>query len=423
MIKKVFTNRVYVLYVLIILQTIVIFTIYALKTMTSGNEIFLASDGYYEATKLFIEEGAVNRIFAIRPGVSVILSPLFLFPESLHPFLRVTISVLLSIGVLYFLYKITERYLNGIELFLGSLILIFNLTWIHWTLRLTPEIFLTFFLGLFIWSLSEFWNKKTPKWLIIGTLAIAYSITVKPVTLVVPVLVLFYALFREKRILTFSVFSLLLCIFAYYYTGVNPILSSNSDKVTTSYQKISSTFINEAYWYDFMLSTQQFHKGLKIPYEEGTLWETSWLKGDKFVEDYYNNHPEGNVVSLHFAFFEKHPKMVIQKTIMSPFIYLMLGTVPIYTKILIPLTLISLILTIVGLRKIVSIAGNEERKFIYLIFLIIIAFSLPYLFFHAYARYSMPVLPFLFIWGGAFLRLFKKHKYLADYYQTAHRPS
>jgi len=412
--KNIFKDRFKGFLILAILQAITIYSAYFVITIKSGNEIFLISDGYYEYAAYWFKSGKIDPANILAPGLPSILTVLFFFPEESHPFLRVTISLIFSIAALFMSYKISKKYLSPGEFFFGGLIFSFSILYVQWILKLTPEIFLAFFLGVYIFYLQKYFKQKKWKYIGIANLVLIVSIFTKPVFIFIPFFLLLYSLFR-KKLLLFSVIGIIVCLVTFKVysdiTSFEPAKISKTEADRHSYNNtVKYGFIWESYWYDFMIRTKQFHKGLKVKYREGTYYETSSKEAKIFIKNYFDNNPEGNMVTLYMTFFKQKTWIAIQKIITVPLFYFMLGTIPKLTYILIPITLISWFLMYFGLKKVIKLSEKEDKEFLLLLFIVLLGYSMPYLIFHAYSRYSMPMLPFLYVWAGAVLRYYPLNK-------------
>ena len=76
------------------------------------------------------------------------------------------------------------------------------------------------------------------------------------------------------------------------------------------------------------------------------------------------------------------------------------------------LLVISMIYFIVSYKGLKKIYPEQNIKELLIILIIILGYFTLHWLTHAYSRYSLPVLPFLFIWGGVYLEklLFKTTK-------------
>jgi hypothetical protein len=390
---------------LVVVQSTIMLAGYFYTVSKSDPQVFLADDGYYEYSKHFYHTGEISR-GVLGPGVPSILLPVFFFPEALHPFLRLMISLAFSIGVLILVSEISKKYLNPVELLLGGLVLVLNISWIHWVLKLTPEIFLAFCLGLYIWFLQRHLDTKKRWYILAANVPFIYAIFIKPVFILIPFCLLLYGWISRKPILAFSMINIAVCLISFaLYTSItsldaNTADSRNADSLTGYNITVKAGFIIESFWFDYMIRTRQLHKGIKTPYREGRFADTVLKDSKVYINGYFEKHPGADYIALHVDFFRNYTWLSIQNLLLSPFIFFMLGTTSMETYILIPVTIISFVLSVLGLSDVFKHHGPDDRAKLTILLVVLIGFSLPYYIFHCYARYSMPLLPFIYIWSG-----------------------
>jgi hypothetical protein len=366
------------------------------------HKILLMGDSYYDIAKDFFHGDTLLHKFR-GPILPLIYSILLVFPQSIHPFVRLFISMIFSAGTIIILFNITKNYISEKEFLFGCLVFVFNPIYIHWMFRPFPEIYLAFFLGLFILNIVNYYRTDKISFLIYALIAFAISFFIKPVFLFIPILLLLSAvLIKSKKIMAVSLLLLILGIFAYKVQDkITKIeYDSNISHFEKKYEYIHKTLlISESYWVDYVLQTRQFFKPTiqkyKVDYKDGK--SLNEYVGD-WRENYYQKYPDGNLLFMNLYFIYKEPLLVLQKLLTSPLFFFSMSARPKETFIKLMFSIFSIFLAFLGLKTILK--KSKHSKEIILIVSIIIGYISLHMATHAMNRYSLPISPFLYIWGG-----------------------
>jgi len=361
----------------------------------------LFTDGYYNNAKLLVEGKSILHKGADL-GLPLLYTPLFLFNAKYHPIINVTYSVIISFLLLIINYKIFINILTNNEWFWGTLIVVLNPMFAYYTLRPHPEIFLALFMGLFIWYILQYYKYKKYRYLLLSLIIFLFAMLIKPKFILIPfTLFLGSLLIKEKRLVYASLILLIVTVplfKAYSYITSKP---SENNLIGSQY------LIGESYWMDYIIKTGQFHKGHanyftsnsdKLPeiYKNVTTQYDLSQIAQEWIKNYYEKYPNSSGINMNLHFIKENPYLVLQNLLASPFFFFMLGTDKTFTVLLVPFTLVAFFLAILGIKKRYHTYGNE----IIIILSIIIGYSLLHFLTHSYSRYSLPVLPFFYVFGG-----------------------
>jgi hypothetical protein len=391
------------------------------------NNILLMDDGYYYFANRFITGGSLFHN-PIGPGLPLIYSAIFAFPRFLHPFIRLLISLSFSIGTLIILWHITKDYISGTQFFWGSLLVIFNPIYNHWILKSSPEIDLAFFLGLLILLLLKYYKTGAVKYFIYSIFVFFLSIFLKPIFLLIPFLLLLSTIFtKSKKIFVVSIMFILFSFGGYtifykitYKTDAQYV--GNIKKRVLPYG--STELIWAAFLTDYIIKTRRLHKGTIVKYKTnpytkksdiynfgGYFYDVYNKTARIWVENFFKKYPDSSVLFMNFYFIYNKPLLVLQKLVVSPILFFSLTSRPAETCIMLTVSFFSLLFSILGIRTRLKIAKLKNE--IILICFIIIGFSSLYFISHSIGRYSLPILPYLYVWGGIPISKFRVNKFFA----------
>jgi hypothetical protein len=171
--------------------------------------------------------------------------------------------------------------------------------------------------------------------------------------------------------------------------------------------------IMDSFWTDYIIRTRQFHKGTVLKYKApgssgvkypfgGSIEDLYSQTSDKWIRAYLEKHPGSSrfAVNLNYIFHE--PVMVIQKLVVSPLFFFSMSARPKETYIKLLFSIFAIILAVKGLllmRREPEFKKKSKRDIV-LIFAVLFGFALLFFVTHAINRYSYPVLPYLYVWGG-----------------------
>lgn len=390
--------------VLILIHILVVFgiTMYVVMSRMDYHGVLLVGDNYYDIAKEFVRGDTLLHKFR-GPVLPLLFSILFVFPESMHPFVRLLISVIFSVGTIILVFSIAREYMSEKACFLGSLIFILNPVYVHWTVRPYPEIFIAFFLAFFISNIINYFRTNKVSFLVHAILAFFVSFFIKPVFLFIPMSLLVAAIvIKSRKAIIISLLLVVVAIFAYHaqdkFTEIR--YDSNVSRFERTYTYVhKALLIADSYWVDYVLRTRQFFKPTlrpyTIPYRDNKSLDEY---GSDWVKTYFQKYPKGNLVFMNLYFICDKPILVLQKLLISPLFFFSMSARTSETFVKLFFSIVSVVLAAFGLRVVLRTADN--RKEIILIGAIVAGYILLHLVTHAINRYSLPILPFLYIWGG-----------------------
>jgi hypothetical protein len=378
--------------------------------------LLVSDDGYFKLSKsLFEGESIMPNILG--PGIPIIYYVIHFFPDTFHPFIRLFISFLFSTGIIIIVHYSLIEYLNKKEIFLGSLLFIFNPVYVQWTIKSCPEIFIGFFLALFIFFLLKTLKTNNLVYFVILCLIFFLSFFIKPVLLLVPFPLLIYSVYlKYKQFITFSLILLIVGVSGFFTYNLNTPKVNSQERAEGKYQYGEYANITHTLWINYVIKTKQFYKNSIKPYkvyddlEQYFPQEQVWLyegfngewefeyAAERYVIQYYKKNPQGNVIGLNIRFILDYPGLFIQKLIFSPLFFLGMSAHGTFVKLLCNLFFITL--GILSLRKCIN---NINKKELVSMVGVVVGYSILYLMLYSFDRYALPVLPWLIVWSGYYI--------------------
>jgi hypothetical protein len=283
--------------------------------------------------------------------------------------------------------------------FWGSLIFLCSPVYIHWVFKNAPEVYLTLLLGLFILGVVKFYRTGSAKYVVLAIFVFALAMFLKPGFIFIPLFLLIFSVCcKSRRVFVVSLFFMLLSVGSYVmYDRVTRYKYDIEVSKSQRWAYGKTAFVENAFWVDYVLRTRQFHKGTLVGYDVSRYGEAG-VASREWMENFFNEHPESSYFRMTVYFFGEKPLLVLQKFVASPFFYLAMSakTSETYAKLI--FSIIAVVLASLGLRN--FLRTHDARKEVILILAIIIGYSFLFLVLHAMNRYSMPILPYLYVWGG-----------------------
>jgi len=151
-----------------------------------------------------------------------------------------------------------------------------------------------------------------------------------------------------------------------------------------------------------ILKSGNFHKGTIDKYNiSGRQENVEYLyeRANEFNQYYKKNYPKGNSIHKLLIYCYKNPGICLVKFLLSPIYFFCLASREVMSYILLLLLAIYLFLTIGGLKKMIN---NNNIK---IILIILFGYFLLHWLTHSYSRYSLVILPFLFVYSGKYLNI------------------
>jgi len=412
--KKIFNSKKTVFGYIAFLHVLTIISILVLAILAGKDyhDLLLRDDGYYNIAKGFVNGKPLIYHF-VGPGLPFIYSIIHLFPYTLHPFVRLFLSLLTSLGVIAITFKITEDYLTPKQLFCGGLIFIFNPVYVHFTFKSTPEIFLALLLGIFILGILNYYKTKKTRWFIYALLSFAASIFTKPVFLFIPVFLLIASLILKTRNLIAG--SIILIVVSIGLFNIYDNISGGNNNVPKFQRRTygKADLIIDSYWNNYVIKTKQFRKWTITPYKHpddiNKVFNNTEIKnynikkdfafGQYWIKEYFKKNPNASYLKMNLDFVKDKPGLVAQKLLISPLFFLGMSARTIESFVKLFYSLLAIVLAIMGIRVLLK-RNKSFKSYIWIILSCIIGFASLYLVLHSMNRYSLPILPYLTVWGG-----------------------
>jgi 4-amino-4-deoxy-L-arabinose transferase-like glycosyltransferase len=386
-----------IIHIAIMLSLLLVAANFGPSTKTVERDVrtlLLVDDGYYRLAGEFVDGGSLlhNRI---GPGVPLIYSTIYLFPERYHPYVRLALAVLFNIGTIIVLWLISRNFLSAKEYFVGSLFVILNPVFIHWTFKSTPDSYLAFFVALFaFFLLRSYDNKHDYMNFFFASVILLCSIFIRPSVLFIPPALILVGIFmRNKKLLIHAFLLLCVCIIGFSING--KICSANYENKAVGYTTGVSSFMHNAYLLDTIVRTGKIEKGLKNnKTSRMNIQQRANFENKKWQDDYLKKHPDAGSLQVLWAFTIDNPTLVLRKLYLNPIFIFTLAArhVEFYCNLVI--VLITLLFVVVGMYYI-----PKNTKF-WIIAGVISGYLLLFIIVHAYNRYSVAVLPILYVFAG-----------------------
>ena len=387
-----------VIHVIIILSLLLISTKYGTSVKSVNKDaktLLLKDDGYYRIAGEFAKGGSLlhNRI---GPGMPLIYSPIYLFPESFHPYVRLCLAILFNIGTIILLWFISKNFLSIKEYFVGSLFLLLNPIFIHWTFKSAPDIYMAFFVALFVYFLLKSYdNKKDYKNFPFASIILIFSIFIRPSVLLIPPILIIIGLFiRSKKLLIQSFLLLLLCFIGF---SLNRKISNQTGQNMTTepvdYTTGIGSFINNTYLLDQIVNTKKITKGIRHNNNDSSLLNWSY-RSIEWQNNFIENNPNAGSIDVLFEFIKENPKLVIRKIYLNPIFIFTLAARQIEFYIYLIFTTVTLFFVCLGIYYI-----KKDEKF-WILMGVIFGYLLLFIIVHAYSRYSVGILPLISMFAG-----------------------
>jgi hypothetical protein len=373
----------------------------------------LSDDGYFEMAKK-IAHGNFIKSGSLPPLLPLLLSPIHFFPEFLHPFLRMIFSQFFVYLLFFTMYKLTKKYINCKQFLVGGILLIINPTFIQWTFKLTPDLYLSVFLGFFIFFIQKHFTNRKKRHLLIALLSFAMGIFVRPSFVFIPIFLVLFSLFYFKSRNKVIVSNILLLFTIVFYFSYSTFISFNKIGQVNLNPNAGreNVMINNFVLTQIILETKEFHKGTIDNYDINSNNNNDFMDGDEYLKDrrkteiekYWRSHPNGNTLHQVYLYSIENPKVLIAKILLGPIFFFSLSSREILSYFLLFISLLYFIMSIYGIKIIFERLKKDSNTVVY--FLILFGYFFLHWVTHSYSRYSFVIIPFLFIWAGIPLEKF-----------------
>ena len=401
-------NTIFVLYVLFLITFYVIYVF----VLHKNPEFFLTDDGYYTCGKLLFQ-GKISFLYQSRgPGLYLLFAVFNFFPEYLHPFMRILLTILLMYGNIYFASHIFKKILTKEQIFWGLLIAVFNPLNIHFTIKNTPEVYLTFIMGFVLFYYLKYLESSKLKFILILTAGILAGMIFKPVFFLIPVLMMLHNIFILKRNKYYFVFSVLIVIsISSYFLFQTFTREKEADSNSYGFKDI----LSRVYIYDAMAKTGEINLGTSEELlKNGTGKSNYYLcfeYYEKWLREYYKDNSVKSESTIATDFTKDNLMKSVLLRVTSPILFFSLTSNTFETILYFFLYGGLIVLSISCIKKIYGNFRVEISGIVY----ILLGYAFVFFLTLSYARYSIPLMFFLSMFTGIFFekyfnRLFLKRE-------------
>jgi len=359
----------------------------------------LRDDGYYNLAANFLKGDFFSKS-PIGPGLPAIFMPIHLCPAILHPFIRLIISQLAVFFILLTISKLTKKYLSNKQYLFGGFLIVLHPTFLHWTFRTSVDLYLGLFLGCFILFFVRYFRKQRGVDLLLSFLFFAYGILIRPSFILIPVsLLISVLLFKHYRLLTRYTIGLLVLTLGFFYLNNLYVGYNNTPDELKAETGRENILIGPFFLTETIIKTGEFHKATIDKYNiDGKVVDSDYITTQ--VHNFKNEHPNTGPISSVFVYGMENPDMFIAKYLLSPVFFFSLSSREFMSYLLLFASIFWLLTSYKGLRNTFNVQTKPE---LLLILIILTGYFALHWLSHAYSRYSLPVIPYLFIWGGRYI--------------------
>jgi len=372
----------------------------------------LIDDGYYNLSESFVKGNFFeNNVLGF--GLPLIYMPIHLFPEYLHPFIRLIISQGAVFFILNFLSKITENKLSNKQLLFGAILVVINPVFVQWSFKTSVDLYLTLMMAGFLYYLFKYNEKFKTKYFLLSLLFFGYSIFLRPSFILIPAGLIFISLvvLRSKSKVKVSSILFLFTLICFYLNSLYIGYNGTQQKDLNSEMGRDRLFPFSYAITEIIIETRQYHKGTiddynikdkkysNIEFETGK--EYLKFRANKNIKAFNDKYPNGNMLDQMWFFAITKPRVFFARIFLGPIFYFSLSSRELYSYILLIITIIYFFINIKSLRCLAK--RKENKEFFIILFTILFSYFLFHWATHSFSRYSLVVLPFIYIWGGIYI--------------------
>lgn len=358
------------------------------------NNLLLIDDGYYDIAGRIVDGRWEENWVGL--GYPLILTILYILPVFLHPFIRLGISILITIFTLKVLFKITDLYNFSIkEKFWGGLIFILNPLYLHWMFKSRVEAPLVLFLGLFILYSLLYYRSLEIKHLLLAMLFMVLGIFTKPIFMLAPTLIIVSFIFIKKRGIFYLGFAAFIISISSFYAMKN--ISDNSElEDNDQYYQVPS-IVSTSFYVNSILSNRDFKSQYRFIEKDSLIVRnTRFIVLDRYYETYEEKYGNLEPIKMSIRFIADRPGMVLKAVLANVFFAYSLSGSELETLGHFLINTIFILIAFLGLLRVKE--SHKHELFIQLS--IIISIWLLLVLVHSRAPYFIPIIPYLFVFGG-----------------------
>lgn len=375
--------------------------------LNKNPDFFLMDDGYYTCGKA-LYEGKISFLHQSRgPGLYILYAGLNIFPESVHPIIRIVLTILIMRVNIFFAVRIFRKMLTGNQLFWGLVISVFNPLTLHFTIKNTPEVYLTLIMGVIIFGYLRFIDTNKFIFFTLATAGILAGMIFKPVFFLIPIFMLLHNVFiikNKKYYLPLVVLSLV----SFYSYSLFQTYTKLEDEKAHSYG--FGDILARVYLYDAMMKSGEINLGTSEEIQYSGADKSNYVLCDRYwrnwIEEYKKTNNDAPEYKIALDFTKDNLFRSVLLRITSPVLFISLTSSTTETISYLFLYGWLVILSISCIRKIIK----DFRKEISAILYILAGYAAVFFLTLSYARYSIPFMFFFLIFTGIFFsEIIDKH--------------
>ncbi len=385
------------LFAIIILATVAILLFLA----GYQSEFFLMDDGYYNLARVIFDGSAGIWHQRRYPGLPLLFTVLHIFPDFVHPLIRIYLTILTLGGSFFIGRKLLGNSVSNRRYFVLGIFVLLNPLIIHWSIKSAPEPFVTLFLGLIlllyraqIFNSSLMTNVLLPVSIVVG-------IAVKPVFMLIPGFICLYYLIKKNQKLFFT--NLVIAVIV-----IMGFISLKSlTRMEQSVAKSDSYGTNDLLATSFLIKVllenppdevykTQYNTGL---YKNLMLSKKVSILYDDYRIGFYRNNPDAPETDYIISYIKDNFGYWTLSKIMSPILFFTFSLTPQQVVLRSAITFIILFLAFRQLRKYHKEGGQEIEVFL----VVLLGFSAVYFMTYSFTRYSFPVIFYLSMYAWTIL--------------------
>lgn len=363
--------------------------------------ILLVDDGYYRIGNGFIN-GTENLLHNYRyPGLPLLYSVFCFAPDYLHPYLRLFLATLLFAINLLIARKIIGPHVTNRMFFFGGLFAILHPGSIHWTIKSTPELYITCVLGLIIVFFRNYAQEGKALTLVGLAASLMAGILIKPVFLMIPPVLLVYYAIRKNRKLVLASAIILFTTIAFFlvFQRLTAPIATPKEKATYGVgDLLATTYLLPAYQ-----QTGNVYFGSQPELMKNSPEKSNYATVRKMFrewrEQYFLSNPEASEKQFVLDFIKANFWGLLLSKVISPLWFFTLGSTAGEMVLNTCISILILTLSVLQIRK-WYFSNPESYNQLVVIFL---GFALIYFITFSYARYSYPILFFLSFYSGIWI--------------------
>lgn len=382
--------------------------VYLVLTGKDYADYLLRDDGYYRVSGNFAK-GIFNSGSVIGPGLPLIYAPIHFFDKALHPFIRLLISQLAVLTILYAVSQLTVNYLDSKQLFFGLLMVIVHPVFIQWSFRTSVDLYLAAFMGIIVLFLMKYLTGNKIRYLLFSIAFFSYSIFIKPSFIFIPPLLFAgsWLLLKSRKMIAVSLVLVVVAAGCFMLNSAYLKNNAGSNEITASEER-NIVLLYNLVLTQTIIETGEFHKGTVEVYDKNKAEFPDQVfdkgvfmldfKVKKFINEYKAAHPGRGMMNMVLYYVKENPEVLPAKIFLGPVFFFSLASRELVSYLLLFISVIYFIMVVYGIRSIVK--NRRIDPFFIILFSILAGYFLLHWVTHAYSRYSIVVIPFLYVWGG-----------------------